>query len=229
MVVEPIKDNKIKIKLSNTESVTQNIYKYTSLEEIKETKSTSSTCSYFLTTKKELGEELIKKFNNSSKYFACDVKRTLLCFEEMNKLIEQKSIKEKFRGSLSPFYESLNLFRNFTMDELVIGNSSAKFDSNERYNLYFDNDNRNAAIFRNGIISVLCDLVIEERENSYLIYPVLKEALIAKEDDIENLKKDLMLLMEVINNDNNDELTKDVQLLIQKAYKLYTRIESSKK
>ena len=78
MVLEPLNKNKIRIKLSNTESITQNIYKYATLDNDKETKSTSSTCSYFLTTNDEVGKELsnIINFNN---VFICDVVKTESC------------------------------------------------------------------------------------------------------------------------------------------------------
>ena len=64
MVVEPIQKNNIKIKLSNTESVGQNIFKYTSFDKVKETKSKSSTCNYFLTTNGKLAKEIMEILND---------------------------------------------------------------------------------------------------------------------------------------------------------------------
>lgn len=226
MVVEPILNNKIKIRLSNTESITQNIYKYTTLEEIKETKSTSSTCNYFLTTKREFGNQLLSKFNNSGKLFFCDVKKTLQCFEKQNRIIKERKIEDKFRGNLVPFYESLDLFRQLTINQLNIGYSSAKFDSNERYNLYFDSNNRNTIIFKNGIIAVLCDLIIEEYDSYFIIYPVIKEELTTNVK--EEMKNNLNTYIHNMDLENIEETKEYLKQIIQESYKLLTYMENEK-
>ena len=68
MVVTPINNDRIIIRLSNTESVSQNIFKYTSLDKSKETKSKSSTCNYFLTTSLGRRDTIIDEIKNSYQF-----------------------------------------------------------------------------------------------------------------------------------------------------------------
>ena len=108
MLIEPFNEFKVKIRLSNTESVTQNIYRFRTVDNEIETKSTSSTCNYFLTTNIENGKRVIEFIEKSYGKFVCDVLKTRKCLNEQEALINDRNLISNFKGNLFPFNESIN-------------------------------------------------------------------------------------------------------------------------
>ena len=224
MILEPLNNKKMKIKLSNTESVNQNIYKFATIENEKETKSTSSTCSYFITTNDLIGKE-ISKIINFDNVFICDVKKTLECAVLQSKLLSK--IKNNFKGNLSQFYDSLSKLKLYDSNELTIGLAAMRKDSNQRYNLYFDNDNESVSLFRNSIIAVLCDIVIEPREDYNMIYTEMKSNLNIFENDYDELEKEIIKLSNNLKNISNVEKKEYIKDLIRKMYALLSKLNDS--
>ena len=211
MVVEPIQKNNIKIKLSNTESVGQNIFKYTSFDKVKETKSKSSTCNYFLTTNGKLAKELMEILNDFDKPFFLDVDKTKQCLLTENIIISDNNLKPDFKGDLSPFYTANDFFKYTNDKYLNLGNGRVKLDQGGKYNIYFDNNQSNVEMFRNSVIAVLCDINIDVVEDKYLIYPVIKDTLPFTSPSEDNLQKIIDLSKE-LEKGYNEEIIKEIIL-----------------
>lgn len=221
MVIEPFSNDKIKIRLSNTESVTQNIFKYTSIDKLKETKSTSSTCNYFLTTNDNLAGSLKQILNDESKVYNLDVEKMKKCLKEQEKILEDLELKSDFKGNLKPFYDSLEYFNNTDKRELTIGEGIVRKDQGGKYNIYFDNSNKNVELFRNGVIALISDVIIENQKDKYLIYPVIKEDVI-NNNEIDSNKRDEAIsriseLAKRLESEYDEEIVK--QIIIE-GYKL---------
>ncbi len=223
MVLEPLNKKKIRIKLSNTESVNQNIYKFATVENAKETKSTSSTCSYFITTNDSTGKEL-SEIINFDNVFICDINKTLNCAKSQNEILLK--IKGNFKGNLSQFYDSFNKLKFCNSNELTLGMAAMRKDSNQRYNLYFDNDNINVSLFRNSIIAVLCDIIIEPKEDYNLIYTEMKNNLNKESSDCEKLEEDIIELLIKIKELSNEEKIISAKEAIKKMYILLSKLSN---
>jgi len=174
MIKNDYTENKIRIVLSNTESVSSNIYKYNNLMKEKSYSNTSSTAGYFLTTNTKKGEEILQILNCNNKNFLCDVEKTKKCILQQQKIL--KTINENdFTGKLRNFYDSKNYFSTLNDEYLDIDKGESYKDDNNRYNLHFKNNLNNVKNFRNIIIASLCDLIIEPKKDFNLIYPIIKE------------------------------------------------------
>ena len=211
MVIEPIQKNSIKIKLSNTESVGQNIFNYTSFEKIKETKSKSSTCNYFLTTNPTTAKQLMNILNSFEKKYYLDVDKTKQCLMLEATIIEDNNLKPDFKGDLSPFYTAVDFFKYTNFSYLELGNGRVKHDQGGKYNIYFDNNQRNVEMFRNSVIAVLCDIKIYVEEDKYIIYPVIKDNLPFSLQNKDNIKKIIELSKE-LEKGYNEEIVKQIIL-----------------
>ena len=220
MVVEPINNKCIKIKLSNTESVGQNIYKYTSFDKQKETKSKSSTCNYFLTTNKTIAKELLNILNDFNKQYYLDVNKTRKCIFEELCIIKDNDLEKEFKGNLSPLYTSNDYFKYNNSDFVSLGIGMVKLDQGGKYNLYFDNTIHSVEMFRSAVIGVLSDINIEVTDNKYIIYPLLKDEIpFNKHNQVDNLDKIIELARE-LNNGYNEKVIKEIILL---GYKLLNK------
>lgn len=212
MVVEPINNKKIRIRLSNTESVGNNIYKYTSIDKLKETKGKSSTSNYFLTTNNKTGDQLLKLLNNGNKFYYLDIIKTKECQKKELSLMKKLNMEEYFKGNLSAFYTSIDAIDYIKEEYLNLGNAFIKKDTGGRYNMYFNNLDKNVEVFRNSVIAVLSDVIIEVNDDKYIIYPIIKE-------DIENAG-DLNKIIELskkLEEEYNEEILKEI---IIEGYKL---------
>ena len=215
MVVEPVNKNKIRIRLSNTESVGTNIYKYTSLDKLKETKSKSSTCNYFLTTSHDLANTLIAILNDPSKHYYLDVSKTKNCIYNEMEVVENNKLVDDFNGKLSNFYTAFDYFKNNDNYELDLGNGIVRLDQGGKYNIYFNNTEEKVEMFRNSIISVLSDIIIEILDNKYLIYPVMKENIV-----VDNNPDKLIELAKKLENEYDEDIVK--QIIIE-GYRLLNK------
>lgn len=174
MIKNDYNENKMRIILSNTESVSSNIYKYNNLMKEKSYSNTSSTAGYFLTTNIQKGEEVLEILNCNNKKFLCDVKKTKNCILQQEKIL--KTINENdFTGKLRSFYDSKDYFSTLNDKYLDLDKCESYKDDKNRYNLHFQNSLSNVKNFRNTIIASLCDLVIEPKNDFNSIYPVIKE------------------------------------------------------
>lgn len=215
MVVEPLNKNKIRIRLSNTESVGTNIYKYTSLDKLKETKSKSSTCNYFLTTSHDLANTLIAILNDPSKHYYLDVSKTKNCIYNEMEFVEKNKLVDDFNGKLLNFYTAFDYFKNNDNYELDLGNGIVRLDQGGKYNIYFNNTEEKVEMFRNSIIAVLCDIIIEILDNKYLIYPVMKENVV-----IDNNPDKLIELTKKLETEYDEDIVK--QIIIE-GYRLLNK------
>ena len=219
MVIEPIQKNSIKIKLSNTESVGQNIFKYTSLEKTKETKSKSSTCNYFLTTNANTAKELMDILNNFEKNYYLDVVKTKECLKQEAEIVRNNNLLDDFKGDLSPFYTAQDFFKNINDTYLNLGNARVKLDQGGKYNIYFDNNQTNVDMCRSSTIAILSDVRIEVEEDKYIIYPVIKEKLL-----YNSTKKNLIHKISKLAKDLEDEYNEDViKEIIVNSYDLLNK------
>lgn len=215
MVVEPLNKNKIRIRLSNTESVGTNIYKYTSLDKLKETKSKSSTCNYFLTTSHDLANTLIASLNDPSKHYYLDVSKTKNCIYNEMEFVEKNKLVDDFNGKLSNFYTAVDYFKNNDNYELDLGNGIVRLDQGGKYNIYFNNTEEKVEMFRNSIIAVLSDIIIEILDNKYLIFPVMKENVV-----VDNNPDKLIELAKKLENEYDEDIVK--QIIIE-GYRLLNK------
>lgn len=227
MLVEPITNNKITIRLSNTESVNQNIFKYNGINFEKESKGKSSTCNYFLTTKESIGDKIKKIVNINNALFICDIKKTIECINAQCKLLENEKIKCNFTGNLSTFYkgkeEILKRDKNFN-----IGIGIVREDSKKRFNLYFDNSNTNQIMFRNSIIAVFCDIVIEKSKEDFIIYPKIKEEISNYIDCIELYFIKNTYSQECRKNISNDKIIEEINVRMEKLMSIDNQIDKNK-
>lgn len=216
MLVEPYSKEKIKIRLSNTESVNQNIYGYASLTNERETKSTSSTSNYFLTTNAELAKKLILILNDESKTYILDVNKTKECSINEMDLIKKYNLEKFFKGTLIPFYNSLSKLGEMQQTEITLGEGIVRQDRGGKFNIYFDNSNTNVELFRNSIIGVMCDIIIEVHDDYYLVYTEIKEEL-----NIINEKPNQLNSLETISNEQKvDEDNNHIQKIIELSKQL---------
>ncbi len=190
-----LEDNKMKIKLSNTESVRSNIFKYTSLKKDGVTKD-RSTAGYFLNTNNELINQMKDFLKCDTDEFIVDVFKTKEYILKMDEVIKMLSIND-FHENLRDYFEQRNNYLLITQN-FSIGKPECTVDNNNRLNIKFDNQNENVKKFRGIVIAILCDLIIEKGENSNIIYPVLKD------DIIKIIKKDYVKNNSINEGENND-------------------------
>lgn len=230
MLIEPYERNKMIIKLSNTESVTQNIYKFTTIENDKETKSTSSTCNYFLTTNSIVAKDVMEILNDPTKQYYFNIQKTLDTALKMQNLINSQNLKQNFKGSLSSFEDSINKLKLLSGRFQQLGKGEARLDGGGKYNLYLNNSNKSVELFRKSIIAVLCDLVIEIEDKKIVLYTILKESIDETKDEpiiLENLIEEQTVNIstketEIIYNENVSTRKKTIyelakRLLVEKA------------
>lgn len=215
MVLEPITKEKIKIRLSNTESVGQNIYKYTSLSKKKETKSKSSTCNYFLTTNASLAKELGRILNDPCAKYYLDVNKVKKCLNEEVTIIEREDLAKNFKGSLSPLYTAKDYFANINNEMIDIGYGVVRSDQGGKYNIYFNNQDEKVEMFRSSVIGILSDIVIEKTIDKFIIYPILKDDL-PFETNSKYVKR-LVELTKKLEENYDDAIVKEI---ILEGYKI---------
>ena len=156
----------------------------------------------------------------------CDVSKTKRCLIEQDELINERNLISNFKGNLFPFRESLDFFKNFNVELFPIGKGYAKIDSNGRTNLYLDGENRNSIVFRNGIIAVLSDIILEFKEDYILIYPEIKEELRLStgNNKVDLSKEKILELSKKMQNLENEEFDTVLRELLKEGYELLTYI-----
>ena len=105
-------NNKIRIKLSNTESVRSNIFKFTNLKKEGERRP-SSTAGYFLNTNTEVIEQMKDYLNCDTDEFVVDVLKTRKYIEQMDQIIKM--------FSLNDFHDNLKLVNLSVLLMMEIG------------------------------------------------------------------------------------------------------------
>lgn len=176
-------NNKIRIKLSNTESVRSNIFKFTNLKKEGEIRS-SSTAGYFLNTNTEVIEQMKDYLNCDTDEFVVDVLKTRKYIEQMDQIIKMFSLND-FHDNLSEYFNQRGYY--FISDQnFRIGKPECTVDDGNRLNIKFENLEENVKKFRGIVIAILCDLIIEKHNDTNLIYPVLKDNI------IEIIKRDYL-------------------------------------
>lgn len=184
-------NNKVIIKLSNTESVHSSIYKYTDLTRNKES-GTSSTASYFISTSSNTSN-LILDFLDCSYYpFVVDVEKVKEYIVIIDRCLNKIS-KYDFHGELKDYYRYKNYYMTTDDTEFSIGKAVGEVDDNNRSYLRFENENEEVMKFRGIVIAILANLVIEKRNNINYIYPIVKEEVMdeyLKEDDTVEYTED---------------------------------------
>lgn len=228
MLVEPIANDKIIIRLSNTESVNQNIFKYNSISFEKESKGKSSTCNYFLTTKEIVGDKIKKIVNVNNALFICDIKKTIECINAESKLLENEKIKNNFTGNLSTFYKSKEEILKRDNRNFNIGIGIVREDSGKRFNLYFDNSNTNQIMFRNSIIAVFCDIVIEKNKEDFIIYPKIKDEMVNYIDCIELYFMKNTCGLKNKKNMSNESIIEELKQKIEKIITIDNQADKNK-
>ena len=174
-------NNKIRIKLSNTESIKSNIFKFTNLKKEGKIKP-SSTAGYFLNTNIDLIEKMKEFLKCDTDEFIVDVLKTRKYIEQMDQIVKMFSLAD-FHNNLSEYYDKRGYY--FATDKnFSIGKPDCSVDDGNRLNIKFDNLENNVKRFRGVIIAILCDLIIEKHNNANLIYPVLKDGI------VEMIKRD---------------------------------------
>ena len=218
MVVEPISNDKIRIKLSNTESVGQNIFKYTSLLKEKETKSKSSTCNYFLTTNKSLAMELKKILNDTNVRYFLDVENIKKCIFNEIELINKYDLTNDFKGNLSPLYTAKDYFFYTNEKFIDIGYGIVRLDQGGKYNIYFNNQDEKVEMFRSCVVAILSDIIIEKQNDKFIVYPVIKEGLPFEQTNLSTEK--IIELAKQLEYKYDEEIIKE---LILEGYKLLNK------
>ncbi len=181
-------NNKIRIKLSNTESVRTNIFRFNNLKKEGETRA-SSTAGYFLGTNNEVIEQMKAFLKCDTDEFIVDVLKTRKYIEQMNQVIKMLSLTD-FHDNLHEYFNQRDYY--FTTNQnFSIGKPECTIDDGYRLNIKFENLEDNVKRFRGVVIAILCDLIIEKRNNTNLIYPVLKDNIIeiVKQDYLGNKVK----------------------------------------
>ncbi len=218
MVVTPINNDRIIIRLSNTESVSQNIFKYTSLDKSKETKSKSSTCNYFLTTSDKVADELKTILNDSGYKYFLDLEKTNTYIDKLSKIIDSNDLKNDFRGNLAAFYTAKDYYSFITKEYIDLGYGIVKLDQGGKYNLYFNNQDEEVEMFRNAVVAILSDIVIEKDNDKFVVYPIIKEKVLENDNDYIIYK--IVNLAKSLESCYNDETVKKI---IIEGYKLLNK------
>lgn len=181
-------NNKIRIKLSNTESVRTNIFRFNNLKKEGETRS-SSTSGYFLNTNIELIDKMKYYLKCDTDEFVVDVIKTREYIEQMDRVVKMFSLND-FHDNLREYFEQRGFY--FTTDQnFSIGKPECTVDDGNRLNIKFENLEDNVKKFRGIVIAILCDLIIEKHNNTNVIYPILKDNIVAtiKQDYLKNNDK----------------------------------------
>ena len=186
-------NNKIEIKLSNTEAVSSLIYKYNDLNKTKESK-TSSTASYFLSTNNQISNEILDFLDCDSIKFFVDITKTKEYIEKVDILLTKVS-KNDFHGELSEYFKNKIKILNITVPLMDIGYAFGTIEQGNNFNrsyLKFNNEQEEVKIFRGVIIALFANLIIERKNSLNIIYPIIKddiyESLIDTNEIIENEK-----------------------------------------
>jgi len=172
-----IENNKLRIKLSNTESTHSNIFKYNNFNKDVESR-TSSTASYFINTNSEISNNVKNYLNCDNDEFFVDVIKTRNFIESMDKLLEIV-LPSDFHGELREYSTYKEYYSNLT-ENFSIGRGIYSIDEANRSFLRFENMNDSVKRFRNIIIAIFTDLIVEKGDNKNIIYPVLKEGIVKK-------------------------------------------------
>lgn len=165
-------DGKLRIKLSNTESVRSNIFKYTNLKKEGEIRP-SSTAGYFLSTNLDQIAQMKSYLNCDFDEFVVNVLKTQEYIGQMNQIVELFNLND-FHDNLRDYFDNAS-FYSMTNENFSIGKPECTVDDGNRLNIKFENLDENVKRFRGIVIAIFCDLVIEKNGNKNMIYPVLKE------------------------------------------------------
>lgn len=220
------KDNKIRIKLSNTESVRSNIFRFNNLKKEGETKP-SSTGGYFLNTNIDVIEQMKDFLKCDIDEFVVDVLKTRKYIEQMDSVVKMFSLTD-FHDNLSEYFNQRGYY--FATDKnFSIGKPECFVDDGNRLNIKFENLEENVKRFRGVVIAILCDLIIEKHNNTNLIYPILKDNIIEiiKQDYVGNKGKSEensmrekfkeWLLKKVLNESSADAYVSHIELMSNEA------------
>lgn len=221
-------DNKIRIKLSNTESVRSNIFRFTNLKKEGETRS-SSTTGYFLNTNIDVIEQMKDFLKCDTDEFVVDVLKTREYIKQMDQVVEKFSLTD-FHDNLNEYFNQRGYYFD-TNQNFSIGKPECTVDDGNRLNIKFKNLEDNVKKFRGIIIAILCDLIIEKNNNTNLIYPIFKDNIIetinqdylgnkgkSEENDMREKFKE-WLLKKVLTEDSVDKYVGEIELISDEAMK----------
>ena len=195
-------NDKIKINLSNTESIGSSIYNYFDLQKTKES-SVSSTSSYFLSTNLELSKKVLDYLDCDKSIFVVDVNNTKKYINMIDNILKNYD-KYDFHGELKDYYNYKNLYLNISNDfEIGFAKANIEDRPSGRSYLRFNNEDEKVKLFRGIIIAIFSSLVIEKRNNKNYIYPVIKKELInMNHDSIKNEFSRYMLDVKKLNENS---------------------------
>ncbi len=195
-------NDKIKINLSNTESIGSSIYNYSDLQKTKES-SVSSTSSYFLSTNLELSKKVLDYLDCDKSIFVVDINNTKKYINMIDNILKNYD-KYDFHGELKDYYNYKNLYLNISNDfEIGFAKANIEDGPSGRSYLRFNNEDEKVKLFRGIIIAIFSSLVIEKRNNKNYIYPVIKKELInMNHDSIKNEFSRYMLDVKKLNENS---------------------------
>lgn len=170
---------RIEIILTNTESRKDQIYKESFAPRIVKESGTQSTCNFFVGSK-EHGDELLNKLSLDKKKCILDIEKTKQYINEVEiKFLDKLNI-DKFYGKLKGFYEAKKQIMIVTENVELIGfkASFSKNDDQKRSRIMIDrNHNKNMDLFRELLIGIVSNIVIEMDNDVNIFYPEIKSDL----------------------------------------------------
>ena len=194
-------NDKLKINLSNTESVGSSIYNYSDLQKTKAS-SVSSTSSYFLSTNSELSKKVLEYLNCDNSIFVVDIFKTKQYITVLDKILENYD-KNDFHGELRDYYNYKKYYlSNDSNFEIGFAKTNIEDGASGRSYLRFNNDDKRVKIFRGIIIAIFSSIIIEKKDGKNYIYPVIKKEIITMIH--ENIKKEFKNYMINIKNLNEN-------------------------
>lgn len=169
-------NNKIEIRLSNTEAVSSLIYKYNNLNKTKESKP-SSTASYFISTNNQVSNQILDFLDCDNIEFFVDISKTKEYIEKVDILLDKVS-KYDFHGELREYFKNKDKILNKNDSLMCIGYALGTIEQGLNFNrsyLRFNNEQEEVKIFRGVIIALFANLIIEKINNVNIIYPIIKK------------------------------------------------------
>ena len=194
--------NKVRINLSNTESVGSSIYNYSDLQKTKKS-SISSTSSYFLSTNNELSKQIIEYLNCDKSTFVVDISKVKKYIKLLDEILINYD-KNDFHGELRDYYDYKDYYLSNDLNfGIGFGKVNMEDGTTGRSYLRFNNDDKHVKIFRGIIIAIFSSLIIEKRKGKNYIYPEVKKEIIGMtHDKIKNEFKRYMLEVKKLNENS---------------------------
>jgi hypothetical protein len=195
-------DNKIRINLSNTESIGSSIYNYSDLSKSKES-SVSSTSSYFLSTNLELSKKVLDYLNCDNSIFVVDINKTKQYINELDSILKNYD-KNDFHGELKDYYNYREYYlSNNSNFELGFAKANIEEGPSGRSYLRFNNDDERVKLFRGIVVAIFSSIVIEKKDGKNYIFPTIKREIInMKHEQIKDEFRNYMLNVKKLNENS---------------------------